>query len=307
MAVTGLLALLDDITMILEDVATMSKVAAMKTAGIAGDDLAVNAQGLVGLDPERELPVVGRVALGSVANKCLLIPLALLLPKAVITPLLMLGGAFLCYEGLHKVLDKDTQADEERRDDLIEALKEGPDALVKFEREKIKQAIFTDVILSAEIVAVTLGAVADQPLATKAGVLTVVALAMTVVIYGLVATIVKLDDIGLHLEKTGAPGGLKQRAGVALVRHTPKVMKGISVLGTGAMFLVGGGIFLHGIPGAEVALHHLVERVTSVGLLKGLLGLCASLLAGVALGAVALTLVAGVGGVVRKLRPAPAE
>lgn len=303
MAVTGLLALLDDLTMILDDIATMSKVAAVKTAGIAGDDLAVNAQGLVGLKPDRELPVVGRVALGSVANKFVLIPLALLLPKPVIIPLLMLGGAFLCYEGLHKVLDKHEEADA-RHTNLLEALKEGPEALAKFEREKIKQAILTDVILSAEIVAVTLGAVADQPLAVKAGVLTVVSLGMTAVIYGLVATIVKLDDIGLHLEQTGEPGGLKQRAGVALVAHTPKVMKAISVLGTGAMFLVGGGIFLHGIPGAEAALHHLVASVTSVGLLKGLLGVLTSLVAGVALGAVALALVAGVGAAVRKLRPA---
>lgn len=297
MAVTGLLALLDDMSTILDDVATMSKVAAKKTAGIAGDDLAVNAEGLVGLDPSRELPIVGKVALGSALNKLVLIPLALALPQSVITPLLMFGGAFLCYEGLHKISHRKGPEDERHHAKLVEALKTGPDALKDIEKKKVKQAIITDIILSAEIVAVALGAVAEQPFGTKAAVLCVVGFGMTIAIYGLVAGIVKLDDIGLHLQTTSVKGSLRWRVGQVVVEKTPVMMKGISVLGTAAMFMVGGGIVLHGIPGAEAWIHHLLEAFSGMPLLMSALGTLASLVAGVIVGAGAMVVV----GVVKKL------
>ena len=292
MAVTGLLALLDDMSTILDDVATMSKVAAKKTAGIAGDDLAVNAEGLVGLDPKRELPIVGKVALGSALNKVVLIPLALLLPRAAITPLLMLGGAFLCYEGLHKVTHRKGKEDEAHRSELREAMT-APDAaaLKELESKKVKAAIVTDVILSAEIVAVALGAVANEPLATRALVLCIVAFGMTVAIYGLVAGIVKLDDIGLHLQRGSEPGSLRERVGRFIIEKTPWLMKGISVVGTLAMFLVGGGIILHGIPGAEAWLERVLAFLGDGLVLKGIVGLLAPLLTGVLAGALVTVLV----------------
>lgn len=307
MAATGLLALLDDMSAILDDVATMSKVAAKKTAGIAGDDLAVNAQGLVGLDPSRELPIVGKVALGSGLNKLVLIPLALALPQSVITPLLMIGGAFLCYEGLHKIFHKKSAGDEDHRAKLLAALQEGPDALAAMESKKVKQAIVTDIILSAEIVAVALGAVAQEPFATKATVLAVVGFGMTIAIYGLVAGIVKLDDIGLHLQGTSETGGLRRWLGTLLVEKTPVLMKGISVVGTAAMFMVGGGIVLHGTPGAEEWIHHQLEGLGGMTLLRSALGTLAGLAAGVVVGAVAMLLVAGAKRLLGLVRPsAPA-
>lgn len=294
MAATGLLALLDDITMIMDDVAVLSKVAAKKTAGIAGDDLAVNAQGLVGLKPARELPIVGKVALGSAVNKVVLVPLALVLPSWAITPMLMIGGTFLCYEGLHKVVHRKDHGDEAHHAELIEALKTSPEAVKKVERQKVKQAILTDVILSAEIVAVALGTVADEPLAQKALVLSIIAAVMTVGIYGLVALIVKLDDIGLYLQEKG---GLRETIGRGIVVAMPYLMKTISVVGTLAMFLVGGGILLHGWHGVEEALHHWTEAVTGSGFLQGVLSTLATLVVGVAIGAVAL----GVVGLVKRV------
>jgi uncharacterized protein len=297
MPATGLLALLDDVTAILDDVAVMSKLAFKKTAGIAGDDLAVNAQGLVGIDPSRELPIVWKVALGSGLNKIVLIPLALLLPDFIITPLLMLGGAFLCYEGLHKILHKKDEADEAHHAKLVEAIKAGPEALKDVEKQKVKQAIFTDIILSAEIVAVALGAITDKPLSTKAVVLTVVGFGMTIAIYGLVALMVKLDDIGLYLQTGSAEGSFKQRLGKLLVDGTPKLMRVISVVGTVAMFLVGGGILSHGVHSLEEAINNGIAAITSVGFLQGLLGMIATILVGVVVGGVALLLI----GLVRKI------
>lgn len=306
MAVTGLLALLDDMSTILDDVATMTKVAAKKTAGIAGDDLAVNAEGLVGLSPARELPIVGKVALGSAANKCVLIPLALVLPQALITPLLMIGGAFLCYEGVHKVLHRKDKHDEEHHEKLLEAMKApSADELQRVESKKIKQAIVTDIILSAEIVAVTLGAVAEQQFATKALVLSIVAFGMTIGIYGLVALIVKLDDIGLHLQTTNAPGGFRHRAGTLLVEKTPLFMKGVSIVGTLAMFLVGGGIILHGIPGAEAWLEHTLAGLGDMVVLRSVLGAIAPLVVGVIVGAITLGLVLVVKKLIALVRPKP--
>lgn len=303
MAATGLLALLDDITTILDDVAALTKVAAKKTAGLAGDDLAVNAEGLVGLQPSRELPIVGKVALGSLANKFVLVPLALALPSAAITPLLMLGGTFLCYEGVHKVTHRNDEHDDAHHEKLIEALKTGPEALAAVESKKVRQAILTDVILSAEIVAVALGAVATEPLRTKALVLSVVALGMTAGIYGLVALIVKLDDIGLYMQRTGAPGGLKARFGSLVVDYTPVMMRLLSIGGTAAMFLVGGGIILHGFHGVEERIHHALAAITHHPTLEGALSTVVTLIVGVAVGAVATGLVEAFKAAVRVVKP----
>ncbi len=299
MAATGLLALLDDITVIMDDVAALTKVAAKNTAGIAGDDLAVNAHGLVGLEPSRELPIVGRVALGSGLNKVVLVPLALALPASVITPLLMFGGTFLCYEGIHKLLHRPSKQD---HDKLVDAVRAGPEDLVAFEKVKVRQAIMTDIILSAEIVAVALGAVRDEPLATRALVLSVVALGMTIAIYGLVALIVKLDDVGLWLQKTGKEGSLRFAAGRFIVDYTPVLMRFISVGGTIAMFLVGGGILLHGFHEAEEWLHHTIESLTHNGTLQWALDLAATLAVGLVAGALAAVVIDGAKWLWRKAR-----
>ncbi|MFN3430260.1 MAG: DUF808 domain-containing protein [Candidatus Sericytochromatia bacterium] len=309
MAGSGLIALLDDITLILDDVAAMSKLAAKKTAGIVGDDLAVNANVVVGIDPSRELPIVGKIALGSLLNKAILIPLALALPAQAITPLLMFGGAFLCYEALHKVIDKHGPEDEAHHLDMLEAIQDSPEALMQVENKKVWGAIGTDTILSAEVVAVALGAVAAAPLATKAITLTIVGVGMTVGVYGLVAAIVKADDLGLKLQSSGT--AFKRRLGDWLLNAMPWFMKGLSVLGTGAMFVVGGGILLHGIP----ALEHMVEaglaHVPFHAFIGGPLSLLASLIFGVAAGFVALPvfklLGKGVGAVKARFFPGKAR
>ena len=177
---SGLLALLDDITVLLDDVAAMSKIAAKKTAGIVGDDLAVNANAVVGIDPKRELPIVGKIALGSLLNKAVLIPLALTLPSAAIPPLLMFGGAFLCYEAFHKITHKKDDKDEEHHQKMVIAIQDSPEALLKLENKKIWGAIGTDTILSAEIIAVSLGAIAHAPLVTQAATLSVIGIGMTI-------------------------------------------------------------------------------------------------------------------------------
>lgn len=286
MALSGLLAVLDDITLIMDDVAAMSKLAAKKTAGIVGDDLAVNANVVVGIDPARELPIVGKVALGSLVNKAILIPLALALPAAAITPLLMFGGAFLCYEALHKVTHKHGPEDEQHHQELITAIQTSPEALMKVENKKVWGAIGTDTILSAEVVAVALGAVATAPLMTKAITLTVIGVGMTVGVYGLVAAIVKADDVGLWLQESGVPA--KQRLGDFLLQAMPWFMKALSVLGTAAMFVVGGGILLHGIPALEHTVEAGLTHVPFHAFLGGPLSLLVSLLFGVAIGFVSL-------------------
>lgn len=247
MAAGSLLALLDDITTILDDVAVLSKVAAKKTAGVLGDDLALNAQQVTGVHADRELPVVWAVAKGSMVNKAILVPAALAIsafaPWAV-TPLLMIGGAFLCYEGFEKLAHKFLHRGEDGT---------APPEPVLTEAEKIKGAVRTDFILSAEIIAITLGTVAGQPLSVQVGVLVGIALAMTVGVYGLVAGIVKLDDAGLALSRR--PGALAQALGRGILATAPWLMRGLSVAGTAAMFLVGGGILVHGI----APLHHAIE------------------------------------------------
>ena len=296
MAGTTLIALIDDIASILDDVATMTKVAAKKTAGVLGDDLALNAQQVTGVQADRELPVVWAVAKGSLVNKAILVPAALLiswLAPWLITPLLMVGGAFLCFEGFEKIAHKylhspaDADADHAR---TVEALADPAVDLVAFEKDKIKGAIRTDFILSAEIVVITLGTVASATLAQRVTVLVGIALLMTVGVYGLVAGIVKLDDLGLRLQRSAS--ALLRKVGMGLLHAAPKLMKTLSVVGTAAMFMVGGGILLHGWP----ALGHAVEAYAgTLGVLAGgLVNAAAGAGLGVIAGAVVLAVVSGV-------------
>lgn len=259
LAGSSLLTLLDDIATLLDDISMMGKLAAKKTAGVLGDDLSLNAQQVTGVRANRELPVVWSVAKGSLVNKVILVPLALLISAFIpwaITPLLMIGGAFLCFEGVEKVLHtlesrkhKEDPAERQRR---LEALA-AQDPLA-FEKDKIKGAVRTDFILSAEIVAITLGIVAEAPLLNQVLVLSGIALVVTIGVYGLVGLIVKLDDVGYWLaEKTSV---LAQASGKALLVIAPWLMKSLSVVGTLAMFLVGGGIVVHGV----APLHHAIEQ-----------------------------------------------
>lgn len=253
---SGLLMLLDDIATVLDDVAVMSKMAAKKTAGVLGDDLALNAQQVSGVRSERELPVVWSVAKGSFVNKLILVPLALLISVIapwLINPLLMVGGLFLCYEGVEKVVHLLHHKKAQTPEAAAENLKEIEVDLVKFEKEKIKGAIRTDFILSAEIVVISLGTVATAAFMTKVTVLSLIALVMTVGVYGLVAMIVKIDDLGLYL--TQQTSELKNKIGRGLLGFAPILMKTLSIVGTVAMFLVGGGIITHTIP----LLHHFTE------------------------------------------------
>lgn len=287
MAAGGLLAVLDDIATILDDVAAMSKLAAKKTVGIVGDDLAVNANAVVGIDPKREIPIVVKIAAGSMANKAVLIPLALALPSAAITPLLMFGGAFLCYEAMHKIMHKKDAKDEEHHQKMLDAIKDSPDALMKLENKKVWGAIGTDTILSAEIIAISLGAVAAAPLAVKAASLAVIGVGMTVGVYGLVGAIVKADDFGLSLQKK-YDGKFLGKCGQKLVDWMPKFMKGLSVAGTAAMFAVGGGILMHGIPGVHHAVEAGIAAVTGNGFVAGTLGMLATVAGGAAAGLAAI-------------------
>lgn len=251
----SLLLLLDDIATLLDDVALMSKTAAQKTAGVLGDDLALNAQQVVGVKAERELPVVWAVAKGSLLNKCILVPVALLISVFaawLINPLLVIGGLFLCYEGVEKVLH--TLQTKKHTD--VSEIPELPQDMVAYEKDKIKGAIRTDFILSAEIVVITLGTVAATTLLNKVIVMSAIALTMTIGVYGLVALIVKIDDIGLYLTQQGQ--AWKTRFGNILLAFAPQLMKTLSVVGTIAMFLVGGGIISHAVPFA----HHLTEHAT---------------------------------------------
>ncbi len=252
-----MLALLDDIATVLDDVAILTKVAAKKTAGVLGDDLALNAQQVAGVRADRELPVVWAVAKGSAVNKAILVPSALaisaLAPWAV-TPLLMLGGAYLCFEGFEKLAHKFLHSkaeDEAHHAELVNALSNPATDLVAFEKDKIRGAVRTDFILSAEIIVITLGTVAVSPFTIQLAVLVGVAVLMTVGVYGLVAGIVKLDDAGLYLSRQS--GAFARGLGAAIVRAAPWLMKFLSVAGTAAMFLVGGGIIVHGIPGLSEA------------------------------------------------------
>ncbi len=295
-------ALLDDIASLLDDVSVLTKVAAKKTAGVLGDDLALNAQQVAGVTAERELPVVWAVAKGSALNKLILVPAALaisaLAPWAVM-PLLMLGGAFLCYEGFEKLAHRLLHSrahDEAHHRQLATALANPAADVVALEKGKIKGAVRTDFILSAEIIVISLGTVSETPFLTQLSVLASVAVLMTVGVYGAVAGIVKLDDLGLSLSRR--PSRAARTTGGAILRAAPWLMKALSVAGTAAMFLVGGSILLHGVP----ALGHAVEHTFQdwPGLAGALAGMAIEAVVGIVAGALVL---AGVMLVQRVMRP----
>ena len=298
MAASSLFTLIDDIASVLDDVALMSKVAAKKTAGVLGDDLALNAQQVTGVSADRELPVVWAVAKGSFKNKLILVPAALLIgtfaPWAVI-PLLMLGGAFLCFEGFEKLAHKYLHDSAAEHEELRHALSDPQIDLLAFEKDKIGGAIRTDFILSAEIIVITLGTVAGEPFIKQLSVLALIAVVMTIGVYGLVAGIVKLDDAGLYLSRKAS--SLLRGLGNLLLSAAPWLMKSLSVIGTAAMFMVGGGILTHGIPAA----HHLIEQLAASAAGLPALGAVLSVLtapllnglAGIVAGALVLAVVTG--------------
>lgn len=292
MAGTSLLTLLDDIATLLDDISVMGKVAAKKTAGVLGDDLSLNAQQVTGVKANRELPVVWGVAKGSFLNKLILVPLALVISAFapwLITPLLMLGGAYLCYEGVEKVLhslqhDKEEKSPEARQQRLDSLAQQDPRA---YEKSKVKGAVRTDFILSAEIVAITLGIVSEAPLLKQVLILAGIAILVTIGVYGIVAMIVKIDDLGYWLREKSS--SLAQAVGGFLLAMAPWLMKILTVVGTLAMFLVGGGIIVHGI----TPLHHAISEYSSGfnGLVSGLLSNGANLVLGFIVGAIVLLVV----------------
>lgn len=296
---SSLFALIDDIATVLDDVALLTKVAAKKTAGVLGDDLALNAQQVAGVQADRELPVVWAVAKGSAMNKAILVPAALLISAVApwaVTPLLMVGGLFLCYEGFEKLAHKflhDAADDAAQEAQLLQALADPAVDLVAYEKDKIKGAVRTDFVLSAEIIAITLGTVQGSPFLTQLSVLVGVAIVMTIGVYGLVAGIVKLDDLGLYLTQrrgTGAGARLLQRVGALILKAAPLLMRALTVVGTAAMFLVGGGILTHGLSALHHAIEHLAEWVTDTlgGLAGAVLPLLMDGLVGVLAGALVL-------------------
>jgi len=297
MAGTSLLALIDDIASILDDVAAMSKVAAKKTASVLGDDLALNAQQVSGVKADRELPIVWSVAKGSLINKAILVPLALLISAFAswaITPLLMIGGAYLCYEGFEKVAHKLLHGKENKHQtaDTSREVKSEAD-IAKVEKEKIKGAVRTDFILSAEIIVISLGTVAAAPFMSQVTVMVLIAIAMTLGVYGLVGLIVKIDDAGLYLSKLRGESSLMNgvRAfGGMVVNAAPLLMKTLSVVGTIAMFLVGGSIISHGLP----FMHSLVEVLNHghQGFVSTLITGATDLAVGLIVGAAVLGIVA---------------
>ena len=306
MAGASLLALIDDIATILDDVSMMTKVAAQKTTGVLGDDLALNAQQVAGVRAERELPVVWAVAKGSLRNKLILVPAALaisaLAPWAI-TPLLMLGGAYLCFEGFEKLVHPflhGPSEDEAHHAELTQALADPTVDLVALEQDKIKGAVRTDFILSAEIIVITLGTVATASFSTQLTVLAVISVLITFGVYGLVAGIVKLDDGGLYLTQRTGDGfaRLQRRLGHGILRAAPYLMKTLSVVGTAAMFLVGGGILIHGTPGAPALIHGASHAAGSLPVIGGMLAMLAPLvldaLSGIVAGALVLAVVATV-------------
>lgn len=316
MAGSSLFALIDDIASLLDDVAAMTKVATKKTAGVLGDDLALNAQQVTGVTADRELPVVWAVAKGSLVNKAILVPAALaisaLIPWAIV-PLLMLGGAFLCFEGVEKLAHKflhGKHEEEAHHEELVKAVADPAVDIVAFEKDKIKGAVRTDFVLSAEIIVISLGTVAAASFGQRVAVLVGISLIMTVGVYGLVGGIVKLDDAGLALSsKTGTGGfrGFQRALGRGLLVGAPILMKTLSVAGTVAMFMVGGGILTHGIP----PVHHFSESLAhSAGTVSGIGGVLAAIiptivdtLFGILAGIVILLVVTGVTRAVRSARP----
>ncbi len=316
MAGAGLLLLLDDIASVLDDVALLTKAAATKTAGVLGDDLALNAQQVAGVRADRELPVVWAVARGSFVNKAILVPAALAISAVApwaITPLLMTGGAYLCYEGFEKLAHRVTRSPDARlaeRAKLTQAIADPTVDLVAFERDKIKGAIRTDFILSAEIIIITLGIVEAASLASQVAVLTGIAIIMTVGVYGLVAGIVKIDDAGIALSRRTGDAGwprAQRRLGHALLAGAPWLMKGLSVAGTAAMFLVGGGIIVHGIHALQPYVDGIATAAAKVGgvgpMLEILAPMVANAVVGLVVGALVLALVSAGQRLARALAP----
>ncbi|PID62562.1 MAG: hypothetical protein CSB44_03475 [Gammaproteobacteria bacterium] len=314
---SSLLALLDDITMVLDDVAAMTKLAAKKTAGVLGDDLALNAEQVTGVRAEREIPVIWAVAKGSFVNKLIIVPVALAISAIapfLITPLLLIGGLFLCYEGVHKVLHKFLHPEEAEQEkaEIHSALIDENTDMVAFEKEKIKGAIRTDFILSAEIIVIALGTVAESDFTVRLTVLAVISLLMIAFVYGLVAGIVKLDDLGRHLsapDRSGnPPSRFAERLGEGLLWFSPILMKTLSVVGTAAMFLVGGGIVVHAFHWIAEHVEHAAATVGHLPALQtvGFLGTAAEVITGSLLnglvGFVAGGVVFAVISLIRKLR-----
>jgi predicted DNA repair protein MutK len=298
---SNLLTLFDDIATVLDDVALMTQIAAKKTAGMLGDDLALNVQQVAGVGPQRELPVVYAVAKGSILNKVILIPAALFLSKFVpwlVIPLVIIGGAFLCFEGVERLAHKllhSKAADDPHHSEMLRLLDDPSVDPFASERDKIKGAVRTDFILSAEIIVISLGTVAKEPFAVQVGVLIAIGVIMTVGVYGLVAGIVKLDDAGLFLSRIEGESGLaraKRALGCGILRGATWLMKFLSIAGTTAMFLVGGGILTHNMPALE-----------AIDTPHGVLGMLADLVAGVIVGGIVLGVVTLIG----KLRRKPAN
>ncbi|ELY4677112.1 DUF808 domain-containing protein [Cronobacter turicensis] len=301
MAGSSLLTLLDDIATLLDDISMMGKLAAKKTAGVLGDDLSLNAQQVTGVRANRELPVVWAVAKGSLLNKLILVPLALIISAFApwaITPLLMVGGAFLCFEGVEKVVHslharKHKETPEQKQQRLNDIAKQDPKL---YERDKVKGAVRTDFILSAEIVAITLGIVAEAPLLNQVLVLSGIAILVTLGVYGIVGVIVKLDDMGYWLaDKRSA---LARGVGKGLLVTAPWLMKALSILGTVAMFLVGGGIVVHGIAPLHHAIEHWAQGLGGIG--AAVMPTVLNLVLGFIIGAVVLAVVSLIGRLRRK-------
>lgn len=304
---SSLLALIDDIATILDDVAVLSKVAAKKTAGVLGDDLALNAQQVAGVSADRELPVVWAVCKGSMVNKLILVPSALVISIVIpwaVTPLLMVGGAYLCLEGFEKLAHKFLHSDAEDKAheaELMQAISDPTVDLLALERDKVKGAIRTDFVLSAEIIAITLGTVQSQPWTTQLSVLSAIALLMTFGVYGFVAGIVKIDDAGLYLSRrpgagagAGAAARVQQALGRGLLAFAPWLMKTLSVVGTAAMFLVGGGILVHGFTPLHHAVDAWVAYLGGAGLVAAVSPLLVDAITGVIAGALLLLGLTGV-------------
>jgi predicted DNA repair protein MutK len=311
LAGSSLFALLDDIATLLDDVSVLSKVAAKKTAGVLGDDLALNAEQVSGIRAERELPVVWAVFKGSAINKAIMVPIALLLSAFApwtIMPLLMLGGAFLCFEGFEKVVHRylHAEVEEEEHKQRLQALADKSVDMVAFEKRRIRGAIRTDAILSAEIIVIVLGTVQEADLITRIVVLSFLAAAITVGVYGLVAGIVKMDDVGLHLiEKNGSArlARFQRWLGAWILRAAPKFMSALSIIGTIAMFLVGGGILVHGLPIVAEGLHIVEVWAHSLPMAGGLAGVVGSMLYNGLFGFIAGGVIVGVFLGVKRLLP----
>ncbi|MFW5431622.1 MAG: DUF808 domain-containing protein [Methylophilaceae bacterium] len=310
MAAGSLLALLDDIATILDDVSVMTKVAAKKTAGLLGDDLALNAEQVSGVRAERELPVVWAVAKGSFLNKLILVPAALTLSYFIpwlIAPLLMLGGLFLCFEGFEKVAHKWLHHKDDviaHAENLKKAVADANVDLVAMEKSKIKGAIRTDFILSAEIIVIALGTVTAAAFIKQAMVVSIVAITITVVVYGLVAAIVKLDDLGLHLMQTKGDAFLRQlqrKVGQKILAFAPILMRTLTIVGTAAMFLVGGSIIGHGIPPIHHFSVHIVDILQNIPTFGGILAFFSPILVDAVVGLIAGALSVGLFTIVMKL------